>query len=385
MKPITTFIRFVTSFDTDSKVTFIGALQEKFHLTIDRKVFYNNSFAVRISYSKNGSFSNTILSLSTLQKYDNKPVFVVLVCKGKPNRLYLCNSTFLTKVSHSSQALAMDNIRGSFNGSDIIKEYQGIINCGENFDELYAYHRAFTWEENLQRLVYTTHNIRPSKEKFHISEVTHKTILKSIDLADNFIHSENFKQLCNELDGRVRASYDAILCASHIENVNVRGRLIEVLITSDGEERTAILKALKEDETTIPTYITKNEIGDFCRTYNNGVTYTDIKTKIIYLNSNPKGYNIDKFLEVMSEGNSIFFFYFIGIDEKGIVNKTLVSTYHNLLIPNIVIQPHWSGRATRGETQLIGTAIDKILSDVSFNNTIDKSMATTFLEKLMAL
>lgn len=46
-----------------------------FHLTLDRKVYHNEYFAVRFSYSKSDSdtFSNTVLSLSALEKYDKIP------------------------------------------------------------------------------------------------------------------------------------------------------------------------------------------------------------------------------------------------------------------------------------------------------------------------
>ena len=85
-----------------NKSSVIRECQEKFGLTKDRSVFGCNSFAVRFSYSKSSSFSNTVLSLSHLQKYDNKPFFVVLIKPNKPNTIYLANSTFLSKISHSS-------------------------------------------------------------------------------------------------------------------------------------------------------------------------------------------------------------------------------------------------------------------------------------------
>lgn len=48
---------------------------DKFILVQDRKVFHCDYFAVRFSYSKNGSFANTVLSLSALEKYDKIPFF----------------------------------------------------------------------------------------------------------------------------------------------------------------------------------------------------------------------------------------------------------------------------------------------------------------------
>jgi sulfatase maturation enzyme AslB (radical SAM superfamily) len=88
----------------------IKKVVEKFLLIQDRKVFYCNYFSIRFSYSGNGSFSNTILSLSNLKKYDNLPFIVCLTTKEE-NILYLANSTFLKKISHSSKELRCDNIK----------------------------------------------------------------------------------------------------------------------------------------------------------------------------------------------------------------------------------------------------------------------------------
>ena len=62
-----------------------------FNLTKDRKVYHNEYFAVRFNYSKSSSdlFSNTILSLSALEKYDKIPFFVVLVRQSSTNLILL--------------------------------------------------------------------------------------------------------------------------------------------------------------------------------------------------------------------------------------------------------------------------------------------------------
>ena len=77
-------------------------VQKEFSLIKDRSVFYADTFAIRFSSSKSASFSNTVLSLSNLQKYDDFP-FVVCLNTPNKNYLFLANTTFLTKVSHSSQ------------------------------------------------------------------------------------------------------------------------------------------------------------------------------------------------------------------------------------------------------------------------------------------
>lgn len=82
-------------YDKESVIRYITS---KYNLTLDRRVYYCRYFAVRFSYSKNGAFSNTVLSLSALQKYDKIPFFVVLVRGNGTNLVYLANSTFISKI-----------------------------------------------------------------------------------------------------------------------------------------------------------------------------------------------------------------------------------------------------------------------------------------------
>ena len=77
------------------------------------------------------------------------------------NYLYLANTSFLKKISHSSQQLRENNIRGSFNGSDIVRHFEGIANSPENFDRLFNIHAGVGFEGNLVRLVEATNNISP--------------------------------------------------------------------------------------------------------------------------------------------------------------------------------------------------------------------------------
>ncbi len=378
------FINRVLSFKTDDKAEMINFLKNEFSLSQDGKVYFCDYFSVRVSYSKNKSFTNTVLSLSKLQKYDTKPFFVLLIrANGLNNSIYLANTTFLSKVSHSSKELTETNIRGSFNGSDIIKVYQGLENClPENFETLFAFH-SLSWEENLRRLVYNTNNIVPVEKKFEVTDINRAKILSSVDLAQTFLKSGDFDNLYQDLESRLKKCYEGILCAANIENTNVRGRLIEALITSDEVERKMFLEAVRKEE--IPDYTTKNTLGDYCKEYRIGKTYTDIKTKILYLHSNPKAYNIDKFLETMSDGRSILFFYLIGIDEKGIVAAKLVSVYHKSLIEATFVQSHWSGRNSRGITQFNGDALNNILESKDFINVLDTEKAKTFLLDIISL
>jgi len=62
------------------------------------------------------------------------------------NHILLANSTLLRKISHSSQQLRVDNIKGSFNGSDIFRELDGITNEPANVERLFDIHREIGFE-----------------------------------------------------------------------------------------------------------------------------------------------------------------------------------------------------------------------------------------------
>ena len=377
------FVDYVASSQHHNKQTLIDDVLNRFQLTRDRSVYYCSYFAVRFCQTKGKAFSNTVLSLSALQKFDAVPFFVVQVSKVESPRVFLANSTFIAKISHSSQQLSLCNIKGSFNGSDIIKTYQGIPNDAQHFTVLFPFHLGMTWEDNLNRLVSATNNIAPTGHRYDIDADTRAKIHRSVDRAVNFMASDNYRVLCEDLGERVRLSETAILCAARIENVNIRGRLIEALITSDADERSRIARALQTLEEELPVYGSKNELGDYCRRFDNGNTYIDIKTKIVYLDSNPKAYNVDKFLEVMAEEDSVFFLYFVGIDKDCIVNRVLCSVYHRDLVKATVVQKHWAGRNSRGVAQLIGKTVDIILRQEPFRNEVDAQQCHRFLDGLI--
>ena len=186
-----------------------------------------------------------------------------------------------------------------------------------------------------------------------------------------------------DLWSRCEAVKEAIRIASHIDNVNIRGRLIEVLITSDWAERNRLLSNLEEAEHLLPSYDTRNDLGDCVFHCTHATVYTDIKTKILYLDSNPKAYNIDKFLECMGRDNSVFMFFFVGIDERGFLNTALASVFHDTLQRMTLLQHHWAGKGTRGTAQFSGKAINEILHTPHFVNKINEEASHQFLQRLL--
>lgn len=350
-----------------------------------RALYHTDVFAVVFCYSKNKAFSNVVLSLSKLQKYDGIPCFVVVVKKELDNAIYLINTTFLDKISHSSRDLRINNIRGSLLGSNVRKYISELnkSNSPENFEDLFALHSGYSWQDNIERLVENTNNIKPVSSKTILGKKEMKNLLASPERANRFAKSADYSALLNDLRMRCEEVKDAIIVASHIDNVNIRGRLIEILITSDNQERSRLLQNLKDVEHRLPVYDTKNDLGDYTRRFPNSDTYTDVKTKIIYLDSNPKAYNIDKFLNCMAQEKSVFMLFFVGIDENGISNTILASVFHKELMDTTILQHHWAGRGTRGTAQFYGKTINRMLSERQFQNSINQEDAKAFLKSLL--
>lgn len=365
------------------KSKLISIVASRFSLVKDRSVYYSKDYAIRFSQSKTLSFSNTVLSLSNLQKYDNNPFFVCLVTPTK-NVLFLANTTLLLKISHSSQQLREDNIKGSFNGSDILRSINGIENSEENFELLFTLHEGLSFEENLKRLVESTNQIVGRDLRYKRSLEKDDIILNSVKRASLFVTSPNYLDLATDLEKRTRKVENEIVIASLIGNVNIRGRVIEYLIThgeSDGI-RNEVIKSLQEKRP-LPDLYTDDDLGDYNKSYESFNTKTDIKTKVLFFNSAPKAYNIDKLLDFLSSDKSVYLIYFIGIGEDQSIKTFLCSLFDSRLLDGTVVQFHWAGRNSRGVSQLTGSVIDDIL--YKKKNDIDEDKATKWLRKLLDL
>jgi hypothetical protein len=383
-KSINTLIEFIK--DKDGKVNksqLANLVQREFKLVHDRSVYSSDYFAIRFSESRSSSFSNTVISLSALQKYDDMPFIVCLVTPHE-NLLYLANTTFLSRVSHSSQELRVDNIRGSINGSDIVKIFNNLPNSPQYFDDLFSIHVELGFAENLPRLVEATNNISPSGKKFIVENTFENLILLSPERAANFVNSNTYSQLRTDLDEKVALYRTEILIAGFIKNVNVRGRIIEYLIAGEDESlRQELIDALHSNEKQIPRFKTDNDLGDYTRIFDKYTTATDVKTKLMLLNSNPKAYNIDKLLEFLAKDNTVFMFYFVGIEPDRITNQVLISMFQSDLLRSTVLLKHWAGRNSRGVTQFEGKTLNRLI--VSPNNRIDIKESKDFLNTLIQL
>lgn len=367
----------------NNKARLSRIVSEAFQLTKDRSVYYCSDFAIRFSSSAGRNFGNTVLSLSNLRKYDDRP-FIVCLVTPRINYCLIANTTFLKKISHSSQELRENNIRGSFNGSDIVKEFEGISNTPENISRLYDIHAEIGFEGNLARLVEATNNISPSGVKYGVTDGTAPVILDAPRRALRFVASKDCSTLKAELDLKVNTFKTEILLAALIENVNVRGRIIEYLIAGEDEAlRQQLVSALKSRNKDIPRFKTENALGDYQRRFDAFDTETDVKTKIMILNSNPKAYNLDKMLEFLSSDRSVFMFYFVGVDPGKIVNTVLVSMFQRTLLRSTILLRHWAGRNSRGVTQFEGKTINDLI--VTPESEVDESESVDFLRQVIAL
>lgn len=377
---IDSLVEFISSRDGIADKTILATqVQKQFNLVKDRSVFYGEWFAIRFCKAASVNFSNTVLSLSALHRYDSMPFFVCLVTPIR-NFLMLANTTFLRKISHSSQELRRDNIKGSFNGSDIMRSFEGIVNAPENFEFLFTSHENYTFEENLDRLVEATNNISPIGRKFSPTDSQIACIRESVNRAVSFLLSSDYDILNDDLNERVKAVESEIAIAAFIDNVNLRGRIIEYLITSEDDLKDTLIRCLR-NKTPLPEIFTADKLGDYEKEFEHYLTETDIKTKILFLSSNPKGYNIDKLLSFLSEEKSVYLVYVVAIDKNKHISTRLCSMYNQQLLSGTRIIKHWAGRNSRGVTQYDGKSLEEIV--FNFNPDIDTVAAQDFLTKCL--
>lgn len=356
----------------------------KFNLTKDRSVYYCDDFALRFSSAKRlSAFANCVLSLSNLRKFDDKP-FIVCVVLPTENHLFLANTSCLSKISHSSHELRVNNIKGTFLGNDIMREIDGIKNSPENFKDLFLFHEQFGFNGNLERLVEATNNIVGTKTRIQLTDTDIQKILNAPDRAISFVNSTFFAELNNDLSARVSKVANEICIAGLIDNVNVRGRVIEYLITAESSDaiKNQTIEAL-HNRTNLPPLVTYDKLGDYSRNFADYVTQTDIKTKVLFLDANPKAYNIDKLLEFLATENSVYLLYFVGIDENKQIRTKLCSMFEYELLLNTKCMKHWTGRNTRGVTQFYGHIIRKLLTEHTTN--IDKIYSVNRLQEMINL
>lgn len=356
------FIREYSRQNRDASKTQVAeATAKTFSLRKRGSVYASDTYALRFSIASTKSFSNTVLALSVLRRFDSLP-FVVCVLRPGSTEFLLANTTFLRKISHSSHRLRIGNIKGSFLGHDIFREYAGLANSPENFDRLFAIHKEFMPEENLERLVEATGNIAGTGSRFEPTTAQRQAILQAPGLAAKVARSPGYQRVKTELAQIVAERTPVILEAAQIDNVNLRGNRIEQIITGG---------------------INDHDLADVIHHLDAGIElHLEIKTKLLDRASSPKAYNIDKALTTLARGSTVISFFFVGLNKNSShVAATTVSIFDRTVLGATRIQFHWAGRNSRGETQLTGN-LSSLFSG-SHREEIDVDEAKRFLEKLL--
>ena len=340
-----------------------AATAKEFRLELARRVYIGPDFALRFSHASGDSFSNVVLSLSALRQFDDRP-FVVCVVRPSSIEFLLANTTFLKKISHSSHQLRIDNVRGSFLGHDIVRRHESLENRPENFEAFFAIHRGSTWEQNLKRLVGATDEIVATVARVVISSAQERVILGAAEVAARLSNDPEYVAISERLRDSVDTRRAEILTAAAIDNVNLRGNRIEQIITAAGNF---------------------HRLDDLVFRLRSGLrVLVDVKTKMLTLQSNPKGFNIDKYLRMLSDGNTAISFFLVGVDPSAqTVRAGFASTLDETVINASHVQFHWAGRNSRGVTQLT-----RDLSAVfapGFRERVDVPHARVFLQELMDL
>lgn len=364
MSQLTNALRFIEQYKTKNPAADKAAIQRafvaEFKPTKRRSVFSGDGYSMRFSYTKGKSFSNTVLSLSALQPIDSVPL-VVCVVSPQAIRFLLANSTFLKRISHSSHDLRVDNVRGSFNGTDIMSEFDELANEPTNFAELFARHEAFTWAENLERLVEATNDIVPQNLRFPVTPSAKEMILAAPERAVACLNSDDFHAIEDRLRQRVARVRDKVLAVAVSDNVNLRGNGIERLVTGHDAD---------------------HALGDLVRRTSEFQLVIDIKSKLIDRASAPKAFNIDKMLEFHSGEGSVFAFLMVGINvDAGTVTARLIPVLDRTLLESMAIQHHWAGRGSRGVTQLT-RSFHRVL-DNGYESDVNVERGKEFLRKLI--
>jgi hypothetical protein len=164
-------------------------------------------------------------------------------------------------------------------------------------------------------------------------------------------------------------------------NVNLRGRLVEYFITSnDLKHKEKLYQKIINNEV-IDDLTTEDGLGDYSQKIGRYDIEIDIKSKMVNLNSLPKGYNVDKFLEFLANPRSIYLLYIVAMNGEKSPLTELASVFQKQILDKTKIQKHWAGRNSRGVAQFDGNSLEYFIRDA--NITIEVEKAQKYLEELI--
>lgn len=227
------------------------------------------------------------------------------------------------------------------------------------------------------------YDIVPHGSKYRLAEGEEEILFSAPLRTKKFLSSKYYDLLNDDLSARVAKVKNEIAIAAFIENVKIKGIIVEYLITNDGgSTKEMLIDALVNDKP-LPSIKSANDLGDYNFNFDEYETKTDIKTKVLFLGSNPKAYNIDKFLEFLSKEKSVYLLYFVGVDKNKEITTFLCPVFDKRLLNATRIINHWVGRNSRGVAQFNGEEIAKILQEKQLD--IDTEKAQAFIEQIIRL
>ncbi len=110
----------------------------------------------------------------------------------------------------------------------------------------------------------------------------------------------------------------------------------------------------------------------------------NIKSKVFGLASNPTACNIEKILRFLARGNTLYCFFFVGIDrDSGQISTRLVSMLDRAILRATRIDSRWASRNSRGAIQLTGD-LSSIFNS-AYRGLVDVAEAEAFLDRLINL
>lgn len=344
-----------------SKADLAAATLVRFRLAKDGALLIGERFAVRFCQSKfERNFPNGVVAIAKIVQHDHLPV-VVCVLTPVGCRLMLANTTFLSKVSHSSHAIARDNLRGTILGTDILTEIAGFANEPRHFRDLWQVHERADRMEHLARIVDATQAVEPTRARWTADATAVAHVLAAPSLAIRLSAHADYDAVRDELDGMVHDRRALILEAARDPNNKTRGEAIEQVLT----RRTG-----------------QHDLGDIQFRLEIAVLRVDVKSKLSGRGSAPKAWNIDRTLSDLAKGDHLLSMYFVRVDlPRAVIDTRLASIFDRILLGASVRQSHWSGRGTRGTIQFSGS-LDAIWSP-GFRESIDVGTARRFLQELI--
>lgn len=324
-------------------------LASQFDLALSRGLLLGRDFDVSVKVLKGSGYTNAVTSIKNLINRIYKPVFNIVVSPSGL-RVYLLHLKFINKVSHSSKALSMDNWRGTVLGSNIS---DGALVTSDNFKQLWEECIDEDFTSLLNSIVNNTHEIKAKNSKIEVTEQLLQLVKSNIEYSDAHDISNEIRDILNEslYNNITQEDVDSF----NESDVNTRGNNIEKLILGSVNNQHDFADYMYDDSTAV-----------------------DIKTHLKGSSSNPKLFNLDKYVNFLTihKGRCSFYLYIVEIgDTLDTVETYCYNIYATDLVKGLNVVNTNAGRNSLGVVQ------GKIKH---FNNsTVDVELAYNKIKQML--